>query len=177
MAYSETQRTYIRKYVGFGAIYGQAEPRLENAVTATQSLADGGTRPDSSTENFILGLIFGTAAAGTVAGVAPGPTSNTGVLFATPATRGLIAIENAIAFQDAFVGTVKADNEAEVDPVRETKRLRSEGRRLCHALARMLGMRGVRADMFSASPVVTDDDPFAYSDMEHWRGYPQFTWP
>lgn len=98
-------------------------------------------------------------------------------MFATPAVRGLIQIEANIAQQDLFLGAMEADNEVKIDPVREIKRLRSEGRRLAHALARMLGMRGVRADMFSAAPVVIDDDPFSYSDMQHWRGTPQFTWP
>ena len=49
-------------------------------------------------------------------------------------------------------------------------RLRGEGRRLCLQLARMLGMKGVSADMFSAAPVIEDDDPFMYADqLEHWR--------
>jgi len=178
MSYAEVDRTWIRHFVGFGAIYLQAEPRLESAISATQSVADQGTRPDSSTENFIKGLLYGTASSGTVNGVTPGPTSTTGMAFVTPATRGMVQIESNIATQDSFLGTMKADGgEVEIDPVRETKRLRSEGRRMAHALARMLGMRGVRADMFSASPVVTDDDPFSYSDMQHWRGTPQFRWP
>ena len=173
MAYIETDRTWIRRFVGYGAIFLQAEPRLENAITATQSTADGGARPDSSTENNIKGLIYGFAAAGTVAGVTPGAASTTGMSFATPALRGLLAIEAAIATQDVFLGASKADGgEVEIDPAREVFRLRAEGRRLCHQLARMLGMKGVRADMFSAAPVILDDDPFSYSDLGHWRGGP-----
>ena len=42
MSFSELDRTYIRRFVGFGAIFVQAEPRLENAITAVQSTADGG---------------------------------------------------------------------------------------------------------------------------------------
>ena len=47
--------------------------------------------------------------------------------------------------------------------------LRKEGRRLCHGLARMLGMKGVRADVFSSAPVILDDDPFAYDNLQHWK--------
>jgi len=176
--YSETDRTYIRHFVGFGAIYLQSEPRLESAVTATQSVADGGSRPDASTEAYIKGLLYGAAAStGTTIGVTPGVASTTGIVFATPAIRGLIQIEANIATQDAFLGATKVDSgEAEIDPVREIKRLRSEGRRMAHALARMLGMRGVRADLFSAAPIISDNDPFAYSEMESWRGTPKFVW-
>ena len=172
--YSETDRTYIRRYVGYGAIFLQAEPRLENAIQATMSQADGGGRPDSSTENYIKGLIYGTAAVtGTQTGVTPGSASTTGVTFATPAARGLITIESTIAQQDVFLGAMKADGgEVEIDPVREVKRLRQEGRRLAHSLARMLGMKGVRADVFSSSPVILDSDPFSFSDMESWRRGP-----
>jgi len=53
MAFTEADRVQIRKYLGFAAIYLQAEPRLEQAITAVQSTADGGTRPDSSTEDAI----------------------------------------------------------------------------------------------------------------------------
>lgn len=174
MALTETDRTWARRYVGFGAIFLQAEPRLEAALTNIQSVADGGARPDSSTENSVLGLIYGFAAvtSGT-SGVTPGPTSRGATQFNTPALRGLITIEQSIALQDTFLGTQKADGgEVQIDPARETMRLRSEGRRLAHQLARMLGMKGVRADMFSAAPVIIDDDPFSYSDLEHWRGGP-----
>ena len=180
MAYSETDRSWIRRYVGYGAIFLQAEPRLENAILATQSVADGGARPDSSTENNIKGLIYGFAAITTgTNGVTPGATSTTGTTFNTPAIRGLLQIEAQIAFMDVQQGALQAD-EAKVDPARETKRLRAEGRRLCHQLARMLGMRGVRADVFSAGEVVVDDDPFGFgsqdpfvrSDFQAWRRGP-----
>jgi hypothetical protein len=173
VSYSETDRTWVRRYVGYGAIFLQAEPRLENALTATQSVADGGGRPDSSTENNVKGIIYGFAAVAGTAGVTPGPGSTTGTTFSTPLLPGLITIESNIAQQSVFMGATSVDGgDAKVDPVRETMRLRAEGRRLAHQLARMLGMRGVRADMFSASPVIKDDDPFAYSDLMHWRHGP-----
>lgn len=175
MSYSELDRTYIRRYIGYGAVYIQAEPRLETAISSTQSIADGGSRPDSSVENYVKGLIYGAAAVtGTQTGVTPGPVSTTGVTFAQPAIRGLLQIELAIAQQDVFLGALKADGgDAEIDPARERASLRKEGRRLCHALARILGLKGVRVDIFSSSEVINDaGDPFAYSDLEHWRGGP-----
>lgn len=55
--FTEINRVKIRKYLGFAAIFHQAEPRLENAIGAVQSVADGGNRPDNSTELFILDLL------------------------------------------------------------------------------------------------------------------------
>jgi hypothetical protein len=171
--YSETDRTWVRRYVGYGSVWVQSEPRLENALTATQSAADGGSRPDSSVENNIKGLIYGIAAvASSQPGIIPGGLTQN-LTFNTPPLRGLIQIEASIALQDTFLGTQKADGgEIQIDPARETARLRKEGRRLCHQLARMLGMRGVRADVFAASPVIQDEDPFAYENLEHWRTGP-----
>lgn len=39
--------------MGASSIFLQVDARLENAITAVQSLADGGSRPDSSTEDAI----------------------------------------------------------------------------------------------------------------------------
>ncbi len=173
MSFSELDRTYIRRFVGFGAIFVQAEPRLENAITAVQSTADGGTRPDASTENQIKAYVYGSAAVAGVAGVTPGGASTTGSTFVQPALRGLLQIEQAIATLDVFMGASAVDGgDTQVDTAREGARLRKEGRRLCGMLARLLGMKGVRMDVFSGSPVVYDGDPFAYSDIEHWRTGP-----
>jgi hypothetical protein len=174
VAYSELDRSWIRHFIGYGAIFIQSEPRLENAITATQSTADGGARPDASTENYVKGIVYGTAAVtGTQTGVTPGAASTTGVTFAMPAVRGLIQIEANIAQQDVFLGAYEADGgEVKIDPAREVKRLRAEGRRLAHSMARILGMIGVRADVFSSGQVIRHNDPFVYSDMESWRRGP-----
>lgn len=166
MAYAELDRSYIRHFVGYGAIFIQADPRLENAITATQSVADLGARPDSSTENVIKGLIYGVAAVVGVA-VTPGGTAQSGP-FAQPAQRGLLQLEQSIANLDPLIGVLRAE-EATLDTAREGIRLKMEGRRLCHAMARMLGMRGVRADVFSSAPVIIDADPFTNSNLESWR--------
>lgn len=169
MAYAELDRVYLRHFVGFGAIFMQAEPRLENAITATQSVADGGARPDSSTENFIKGLIYGAAAQcskTTPNGVTPGPVAQN-ASFAIPAAPGLLEIEQKSSAMWGITFASKAD-EATIDTYRGMIQLRSEGRRLCHALAKMLGMKGVRADVFSPGTPVLNDDPFSFSDLQHW---------
>lgn len=148
--YSELDRTWIRHFVGFGATFTQADPRTEAAITATQSTADGGSRPDSSGENIIKGLIYGTAAitSGT-SGVTPGPTSTTGVTFNTPAVTGLIQIEAEIAALDYSLGATEADGgDAKVNVAREGARLKNEGRRRVNALCIALGLQGPRADVF-----------------------------
>jgi hypothetical protein len=173
MAYSELDRTYVRHFVGYGSIFLQSEPRLESAITATQSLADKGSRPDSSTENYIKGLIYGSAAVCTPltpVGVTQGPLPQN-VAFATPAVPGLLALEQQCSAMWGFTFAAKAD-EATVDTFRGVVQLRIEGGRLCHALARMLGMKGVRANVFAPGPTIMDDNPFAYDNPEHWRGGP-----
>ena len=55
--FTEANRVQIRHYMGAGSIYLQLFPKLENAITAVQAIADGGSRPDSSTETFVLSII------------------------------------------------------------------------------------------------------------------------
>ena len=143
--YSETDRTWIRHFGGWGAIYQQADPRLEGAIGATQSVADGGTRPDSNGENQIKALLYGQAAVAGVQGVTVSGTAQNTV-FATPAQRGLIQIEATIAMQDTFLGTASADaGEVKINPAREMIRLRSEGRRLVYSMCLVLGLQIGRA--------------------------------
>lgn len=49
----ESDRVKIRRWLGFAGIFTQADPRLENAITSIQSVSDGGTRPDNSTETAV----------------------------------------------------------------------------------------------------------------------------
>lgn len=56
-AWTELERAKIRHYLGFSAIFLQADPRLENAMTTVLAIADGGTRADSSTQTQIQGWI------------------------------------------------------------------------------------------------------------------------
>lgn len=76
----------------------------------------------------------------------------------------------------SFTFAAGKQDDATVDTFRGMVQLRSEGRRLANRMARMLGMRGVRADVFSPGTPITDDDPwkdpFVYSNIEHWRQGP-----
>lgn len=56
MAFVESDRVQIRHFLGFSALFQQADPRLENAITAVQGPPNG-TRPDSSTEAQVLALV------------------------------------------------------------------------------------------------------------------------
>jgi|ERR1041385_3464732 hypothetical protein len=47
--FAESDRVKIRKWLGFSAIFLQADPVLENAITSVQAIADGGSRPNDST--------------------------------------------------------------------------------------------------------------------------------
>lgn len=169
MAYSELDKSYIRHFIGYGAIWLQSEPRLEQAIAATQSEADGGGRPDSTTENQIKIWIYGGAGV-TGTAITPGGAAQD-VVTPQPASLGLLTIEQQLSVMWSFSFANKAD-EAVVDTYRGMVQLRQEGRRLCNAMARMLGMRGVRCDVFSAGNAVVDDDPFSYSDMSHWTRGP-----
>lgn len=170
--FNELDRTYIRRFVGFGAIFLQAWPLVENAITAIQSTADGGSRPDSSAENMVKGLIYGSAAVtGTQPGVVPGGASTTGVTFAQPALRGLLQIEAAIATQDELLGANSVGKGAAVrlDAYREIARLRSEGQRLCSLIATTLGMSHVVRRVFYPNSAPFDGslaELFPYS--QYW---------
>jgi hypothetical protein len=57
MAFTEAQRVKIRKYLGYAGLYLTYYSKLESAITTVQSEADGGSRPDGSTESLILATI------------------------------------------------------------------------------------------------------------------------
>ena len=57
MSFSEADRVQIRIYLGYAELFLQADPRLESAITASQSLGDGGTRPTSDAENAIKATV------------------------------------------------------------------------------------------------------------------------
>jgi len=57
MAFTEADRVLIRQYVGWSAIFLQAQPLLESAITTIQSVAEGGVRADNSTELLVRSLL------------------------------------------------------------------------------------------------------------------------
>ncbi len=62
MAYTESERVQIRRYLGFPAIRQGDDPRLESAISSSQSRADGGTMTDSSTETAVRGYLTSLSA-------------------------------------------------------------------------------------------------------------------
>jgi hypothetical protein len=109
MAWSEADRATLRHYLGFPALFHQAEPRLENAIRSVQSEADGGTRPDNSTEMQIRGWL-----------------------------AQLARVEARLEEVWDEAEALKVD-ELGIDPARALALLRSEGRRVVGNLARALG--------------------------------------
>jgi hypothetical protein len=57
MAFSQQDRVNVRHFLGFGSIFKQADLRLENALTSIQSVADGGSQPDSTSENAVRAIV------------------------------------------------------------------------------------------------------------------------
>lgn len=55
--FTESDRVKIRRWLGFSAIFLQADPRLEAAISAVQATADGGTRPDDSSVLAVLSYL------------------------------------------------------------------------------------------------------------------------
>jgi hypothetical protein len=122
MAFVEADRVQIRLYVGASAIFASLWPALENAISASQSVADGGSRPDSSTETLVKSIL-----------------------------TTLQQIDAARVNLLTKFHAVKVD-ELTVDAVRGTAALRQEGRILVGRLCSTLGMRGPVHDVYSSSP-------------------------
>jgi len=129
MAFTEADRVQIRKYLGFAAIYLQAEPLLENAITAVQAVTDpGGTRPDNSTELEIKSIIV-----------------------------KLQAVDAKLDEIDCL-GTAQT-GKIIIDPVRGQMAVAMQGRRQVARLAFMLSLNGPLRDVYSAAPPANFDMP------------------
>lgn len=120
MAFLESDRVQIRQYLGFSATWLQADPRLESAITTVQSIADGGTRPDNSTELQIKAIV-----------------------------TKLQAIDTNIDGLATQQGALGADDATKLDSARETARLQGVGRMYVHRLARALDT-SPHSDIFAA---------------------------
>lgn len=118
MAFTEADRVQIRKYLGFADLYQQIDSRLESAINAVQSVADGGTRPTSDAENEVKGIIV--------------------------ELKDIDARVKALRDQQAATELV---GEVRLDAARETHRLWSEGRVYVERLARIFDTKK-RADAF-----------------------------
>ena len=129
MAFTEADRVQIRKYLGFAAIYIQAEPLLENAISAVQAVTDpGGSRPDNTTELDIKSLLV-----------------------------KLQAVDAKLDDLDCL-GTAQVGKIA-IDPVRGQIAVRMRGRELVGRLANALALNGPIRDVFSPGAVRPMDMP------------------
>lgn len=128
MAYLESDRVAIREYLGFASLFLQADPRLESAITASQSVADGGTRPTSDTEMRAKAIV-----------------------------TKLQAVDAAIDALIPAMGTGSVD-EVKLDTAREDARLRADGRRWVHRLARIFDTYP-RSDVYSSAPELEEEYP------------------
>lgn len=55
--FTEAERVKVRRWLGYPPLFLQQNPRLESAMTAVQSEADGGARPDDASEVAIRGYL------------------------------------------------------------------------------------------------------------------------
>ncbi len=135
MAWTEADRAKLRHYLGFAAIFLQADPRLENAITSVQSVADGGTRADNSTETQIRGWI---------------------------ADLESVEVKLKALWDKAML--TEAVGDVKLDALRGRAMLLAEGRRLVTNLATALST-SPRRDIFSATEPRPQGDAFgAFGD-------------
>lgn len=118
-AWTESERAQIRHALGFGAIFLQAYPLLENAMTSVLATADNGTRPDSSTQVQIQGWL-----------------------------TDLGTVETSLKSLWVQAQVTSADRDVELDVARGTAVLKQEGRRIVGYIASALATNPKR-DIFS----------------------------
>ena len=106
--FTESDRVQIRKYLGYSALFLQLDPRLESAISTIQSVADGGTRPDSSSEDYARQLIASCQ-----------------------------DVDTKLTNLDSMMGMGRMDD-ASFDPAKEDLRLRRKGRMYVFRLAKLL---------------------------------------
>jgi hypothetical protein len=130
MAWTQQERAWWRHFLGFSAIFKQADPRLENAVTAISSIADGGTQPDSTTENYARTII-----------------------------QDALAVEALLKNLWLQMQVSKSSGGNVLDALRGMMGLRQEGRRIVNSLSAIISTNP-RRDVFSAAYVNSDGDAY-----------------
>ena len=120
MAFSELERVNIRKYLGIPRLFINANPLLENAMTALQSQADGGSLPTSDTENTIR-------------------------LYLTK----LATIETQIDSMIVQVAVSEVSNEAKLDAGRGMAILKKHGTDTIQAISNLIGMQPFKPFFYS----------------------------
>jgi hypothetical protein len=128
MQYTNQQLNWIYTYIGFN-FYSTFDPEIKSVIIATQAVADGGTQPDDTLQQYVLGLIT--------------QLQNVDLQLLNVQT---------IDFVDASSAGSK------VNPARGDFLLRKQGRALIKQLCIVFGLKGVRQDYYSAPKVKTFED-------------------
>lgn len=142
-AWTEAEKANLRAYLGFPSLFANYEPRLENAITAVQSTADGGALSSSATQDRMRSVL---------------------TQLATLESK-MTELQCSYSIMEAGTDNVK------LDAGRALFLLRMEGRRLIGQLSISLGTRPIR-DYFTGVPIRSDADgqgswsgsPFGYFD-------------
>ena len=128
--WSQQERAWWRHFLGFAAIFKQADPRLEDALTAIQSISDGGSQPDSTSEDYGRVLI-----------------------------QQALTVEASLQNLWVQMQVGSSDGKTKIDAARGMQGLRMEGRRIVNGLSAIISTNP-RRDIFSGSTVIGDADAF-----------------
>ncbi len=126
----ESDRVKLRRWLGATALFSQADPMIESALDAVQSLADGGSRPDASTETAIRAYL-----------------------------TKLDSIESALD-GTIPIASVLGANDGKLDPVRGAALIKQRGRQFIGHICDALGLAGPRRDVFSPIEPNPSGSPF-----------------
>lgn len=129
MAFSESERANIRRYLGLASLYLKNYSRFEDAITLTQSVSEGGQMPDSSTENLIRNALTKLA---------------------------LVETKLEALWDQAQVVEMGSD-QVKINPARGAFHLRMEGRRHIATISNTIACVPI-ADFFSGEIVDLSDE-------------------
>lgn len=126
-AWTEAQRVPIRDALGFSPIFLQSDPRLETAISAVCAVADGGTRPDNSSQLEVIEIVDEIAC----------------IYCDLKLARKSLSVLQA--------------NKIKIDAARAIIMLRSEGRRLVTRLSALLSTNPRRDIFSASEPKLDSD--------------------
>jgi hypothetical protein len=118
--FTEAERVQIRRWLGYSAMYASRDPILESAITSAQTIAEGGGRPDDTTEVAVRGWV---------------------TQLATIETKWIDLLDQMQAY--------KVEDAATVDPVRGLAGLKQIGRMYVGFLSDALSTP-VKRDVFGS---------------------------
>lgn len=130
-SWTSAEKATLRSYLGYPALFHTFEPRLENAISAVQSTADGGALPDSSTQDRMRLEMAAVA-----------------------------AVETKLdALQCSFSVLEAGTDKVRLDAIRASVYLKAEGRRHIARISDALGTQPI-TDYFTGAPIGPMDNVF-----------------